>query len=56
MNSFAKLRKIRISASPGSTPCCLLDAAPHTSRAGPPTATGFAGLHCKPDNREMDGY
>lgn len=39
-------------ASPGSMPCCLWDAAPHTHRAGSPTATESAGLRCMPDNMQ----
>lgn len=40
--------------SPGSMPCCLLDAALHTHTAGPPTATGSAGLHCTPDEGDRE--
>lgn len=41
--------------SPGSTPCCLWDAAPHTCTAGSPTATGSAGLRCTPESTQRGG-
>lgn len=42
-------------ASPGNMLCCLWDDALHTHRAGSPTATESAGLHCTPDNTQEDG-
>lgn len=55
--SWAKLHwhVCLVVASPGSMPCYLWDAAPRTHRAGSPTATESAGLHCMPENMQRDG-